>query len=349
MKKSFLAICAALTALASCTQSELENKVDPKQPVEIKLNSTAVSIDPASRSPFEGSIGAPNSLTAMVIATPSVSKNYASAYVSGNMTFTDQTTKVSFNSGYTGNNYYPSDDSELTLAGLYPATGWTMNTSNAFYTITGCEDLMLAKEVTSKKSLDLAGTTPRLEFKHLLTKLDITFKAEDATAATAWGKVNKVEIVNVEGTSRPATDITAVFATGNATLGNLVTPFACFTMSESAGTKTYTNTRYDAQAYDLTTTGAYQAYSMIAPLNLASGRGTADITFRIYAQGAPQQGGVKYIDVPVSLRNTANAQFTGSTAGKYFTISMLFKAKSIQAIATVTDWQNGGSANPEIQ
>lgn len=355
MRKRFLPLLA-LVALASCTQNEMDLKESNDQ-VPIMLGANALSVDASTRAPFEGTIGAGNELTAYVAASVT-EDDYTTRYAVGTMVFANETDPVGYiidNTtnpavAFNGKSYYPADGTKLYLAALYPATGWANPTQTTTFTFTGKEDVMAAAQVSADKtahaaitgSSPIASTIPAFNFKHLLTKLNLKFKAEDQAAIDAWGTVSKIELIAAQGSgSNIWNKIEVTLKTGGASTGSGFTghtagnPFKCYVYEENASNVLeYTDTEYVSQAYSLTTTDIYQAYTLVAPVTAT---GTGDFTFRVYATGAKETAGQKYVDVPVDLKKGGTA-FTGDTQGKAFDITLLFKAKIITATASVTGW-----------
>lgn len=362
MRKRFLPLLA-LVALASCTQNEMDLKEANNGQVPIMLGANALSIDASSvtRTPFEGTIGAGNNLTAMVLASKTTN-SYVTRYAEGCMTFTDETTDVEYITDNTttpavafdGDSYYPANGDMLYFVALYPAklnpataAGWVVNTNTSEYTFDGCTDVMAAAQVSGDKTAHAAATTPTpvtstiptFAFNHLLTKLNLKFKADDQAAIDAWGKISKIELIKAGGNNSVNTKVTVTLLNGTATTPSAfsmgTTTFKCYGLTEDASNvKTYTDTEYVTQTYDLTTTSTYQAYTLAAPI-IADG--SEDYTFKVYAANA--QGGS--MEVPVDLKRTVSGTttlFTGDTQGKAFDITLLFKAKTITAIAAVTGW-----------
>lgn len=364
MRKRFLPLLA-LVALASCTQNEMDLKESNDQ-VPIMLGANALSVDASTvtRAPFEGKIGDDSqTLTAMVLASKT-NTSYVTLYAKGCMTFTDETTDVGYITAtspapavaFTGNSYYPADGSKLYFSALYPAddTKWSVAVTAATYTFDGCTDIMAAAQVNADKTAHAAtvapdpvtaSTIPAFAFKHLLTKLNLKFKAEDQAAIDAWGKISKIELIKAGANSNVNTKVEVDLINGTAATASAfatgASTFKCYGLTEVAATapasgmvKVYTDTEYASQTYDLTTTAAYQAYTLAAPI---MADGTADYTFKIYAANA--QGGS--MEVPVDLKRTVSGTttlFTGDTQGKAFDITLLFKAKTITATAAVTGW-----------
>lgn len=344
MKKSLFSLLA-IVAMTSCTQSDILLRSDNN--VEIQLKSSALSVEAVTRSPFNGQISSSNTLEGRVVAT-ATSGNYATRYVDGTMIFADPATTTHFETGYTGKKYYPADGTDLYIFGLYPATGWTLSTKGEL-TFTGTEDVMVAKEVAwnKTKAQQATGNIPNLAFTHLLTKLNISLQAADDDAISAWGVISKIELLKVKG-SDPNAQVNVDLVNGVAaanTFNGGTSPFKCYGMTEAASVKTYTDVEYAGQNYALTKDPVYQAYSLVAPVDLASPAVTGDLVFKIYAVGAAN--GAQ--EVTVELKDASGNDFTGFTQGKAFDINLKFKATEIVATASVTDWTQAGSSDTEIQ
>lgn len=344
MKKSLFPLLV-MVAMTSCTQCDILLRSD--NDVEIRLKSSVLSVEAVTRSPFNGEILASNTLKGRVAATTTTG-NYATLYVNGTMDFADQSTVTHFDTGHTGKKYYPVDGSDLYIFGLYPATDWVL-TPTVGITFTGKEDVMVAKEVSwnKAKAQQLSDNVPNLVFKHLLTKLDISLQAADNAAIEAWGEITKIELVKVKG-SNPLTHVTVDLPNGTAaeaafSVGS--SPFKCFGMTETAGTKTYTDVEYTDRTYTLTTTPVCQAYTLMAPVELASPAAAGDLVLKVYAGDIA--GGAQ--EVTVELKNAAGSDFTGFTQGKAFDINLKFKATEIVATAGVTDWTQAGRSDTVIQ
>lgn len=344
MKKSLFSLLA-IVAMTSCTQSDILLRSDNN--VEILLKSSALSVEAVTRSPFNGQISASNTLEGRVVAT-ATSGNYATHYVDGKMIFADPTTTTHFETGYAGKKYYPVDGTDLYIFGLYPATGWTLSTKGEF-TFTGTEDVMVAKEVSWNKSKaqQTTGNIPNLDFIHLLTKLNISLQAADDDAIEAWGTISKIELLKVKSAdpnTQASVDLVRGMAAAN-TFNGGASPFKCYGMTETASVKTYTDVEYASQNYTLTKVPVYQAYSLIAPVELADPAVTGDLQFKIYAAGA--NNGAQ--EVTVELKDASGQDFTGFTQGKAFDINLKFMSTNIVATASVTDWTQAGSSDTEIQ
>lgn len=359
MRKRFLPLLA-LVALASCTQNDMDLKEsNDRVPIMAGANALSVDASTVTRAPFEETIGADNNLTAMVL-TSKTSNSYVQTYAKGCMTFADETTAVGYITdnattpppavAFSGDSYYPANGDKLYFSALYPAdTKWSVAVTDASYTFDGCTDVMAAAEVSGDKTAHAAtvapdpvtpSTIPAFTFNHVLTKLNLRFKAEDEVAIAAWGDISKIELIKA-GNTTVNTKVTVTLLDGSAVTASAFSTgaptFKCYGLTEVDATlpatgkiKTYTDTEYAAQTYKLTTTSTYQAYTLAAPI---VADGDADYTFKIYASKAKDEFAV----VPVDLKKSGTA-YTGDTQGKAFDITLLFKAATITATAAVTGW-----------
>lgn len=349
MKKIYLPLLAAML-LAGCTQNEV-TQTPVNGEVELKLKSSALAIDGSTRAPFEGEGGT----VAVPLVTKVLVKEQANDYTGlyntadDKITFTDGT-----QTGFTTTKYYyPSDGTGLDICGLYPyaATGtaagqWDLTATNAAFAFNGSQDVMAAAQVTTTKAQAQASTYPTLAFSHLLTKLIIKVKAEDAAAIAAWGHVTQIELVKAKG-SAPNSKATVALATGTAPRASAfsisLNPFPFYAVT---GGTTYTNTAFTGQTLALTTDPTVVAYSLVAPI-LADGSntaGSADFELKVYTEKGDATG----VNVPVGLLTNASATYAGETQGKAFEITLTFKATEIKAKATVSPWVLDGTSSPEI-
>lgn len=186
------------------------------------------------------------------------------------------------------------------------------------------------------------GDYPQLEFKHLLTQLVIMAVAEDDAAIEKWGQLTDITLTKV-GTSNPSSAVTVTLSTGTADESTaFATPLSNGMSFWVVGANP--ETAFATQAKDLTTDGEEVAYSMVAPLENATG--TADYTLAVKTENS----GTTPVRVTVNLKQSANqASYTASTQGKKFIVTLTFKATEIKATATVEDWEEDGGSSEEIQ
>lgn len=353
MKKLYVPVLALLT-LASCSKSELANRpVVENDMVEIMATSKALTIE--TRAPFEGSIASDNTLTAVVLGSTTTA-DYTTTYCYGEMTFTDDNTTAA---SFATPQYYPVNDDMVYLCALYPtsATGWQNIGQTATYKFDGKTDVMAAKEESNNKT-GATGTTnpvvapkvPSFTFKHLLTKLVVKVKAEDAAAQKVWGNITAISLIKANnGDVFDTAEVT--LATGAAATGTAFSNAAADGMAFyriDAATPAYTDNAVDAtdNKIELTTDAVEAAYSLVAPI--IAGNSADHFTLKVSTDldGTPT---VKEVSLKLSTADETPVVFTGDTQGQAFEITLTFKATEIVATATVTDWVKGGNTEVPIQ
>lgn len=336
MKQLFV-LLLAVAAMVSCSKNESVTGPDvPADGVEIKASSMVRTIE--SKAPFEGAISATQNLTAKVLIS-TVTGDYSSPIHNGTLTFTQAGTST----GFTPAVYYPSStaDSPVYLVGLYPSTGWgnVQNSNEIEYTFDGSQDVMAAAEVSGTKALAQADTHPAFTFNHLLTKLNLSVKAESAEAAAAWGKVTEITLEQA-GEKTPKNQMKVALNTGTATFPYEGTGTFSFYAKDGDA---YTDNAFTAQAKELTTDLTEIAYALVAPI---TADGTKDFKLRVKTQKGSEAEVISMVDIDLTAKEGSTL---GDTKGQAFALTLTFKATEITPSATVADWIEGGSAGAEIQ
>lgn len=346
----FLLSLLAVAAMASgCSKNDGTTPTPAPQPDGTPIAVCGKALTVSSKAPFEGTIGNTNTLKALVLGSQTTG-DYTTTYCKGTMTFSDQSSSVGYDAdGFSGTKAYPAGGSDLFLAGLYPIDGqftgqnWTVNGTTAAYTFTGVEDVMSAPQVTTTKTQADAGTYQTLAFSHQLTLLEIQVVAEDAGAATAWGTLQEIKFTGTFGNTA-----TVTLASGESVISG-----------SAAGWKIYDATTHNAitgasitipTATDHTTTEKIKesaekvGYTMVAPITAT---GTGDFTASVTTLPSGGTSTTK-AGISIDLKNTTGTTFTGDTKGKKFVVTLIFRAKDIQAVGSVTDWVDGGSADADV-
>ncbi len=359
MKKVFLML--AVVAMASCSKSELSERPVVGD-VEIKMGSTVLGIE--SRAPYvsatgENAVASDNKLTAHVLVSTVkgtyLSTDNASWWGQGDIEFGSGTPTANI-VGFTPALYYPADAAkEVHLFGLYPHTGWTVNTTDgrsATYNIDGKSDLMTAETATTTKAAAQAGTYPTLSFKHLLTKFDVKVVAENQAAIDAWGKITKIELVKGLNDTDPANSVKVTFVDNSVDFTASTGVISFYGASESAGTKTYTDVKVgdtpaggsDPEYITLATTEKLAAYSIVAPVTPTAA--TDVIKLKVYTE---ELAAGKEVPVKLEKDPSTSTPVLESTDGKEYTITLTFKATAMDVEGKVTGWGNGGSGSADVE
>ena len=348
MKRIFLSLFAVAAMAAGCSKNDGGVPApEPSKGTLIAVQGKALTV--SSKAPFEGTIAGDNTLKAFVLGSQTAG-NYTTAYSKGTITFGDESSTVGYDAdGFTGSKAYPADGSDLYLAGLYPIDGqfsglnWTVSGTTVAYTFTGVEDVMAAAQIATNKTKADAGTYETLTFNHQLTLLEIQVVAEDAGAAAAWGALQEVKL-----TGSFTNTATVTLAAGTAAYSGSATDWPVYDATSNAAI-TGASITIPAAADNSTTEKIKESavkvgYTMTAPIT-ATGTGdfTASVTTLPAGGAATTKGGIS-----IDLKNTAGATFTGDTKGKKFVVTLIFRAKDIQAVGSVKDWVPGGSADADV-
>lgn len=232
---------------------------------------------------------------------------------------------------------YSQSGQSIYFVGMYPSTNWeTLEEGKiAQYTFTGKEDVMFAHRVSGYYQAGGLSVIPNLLFHHLLTWLKFEIKAESEDVANMWGPISEIKIrsndrvkIGFDYTeSNWAEKIVFSGSTGDPRL-NLY--------------KKDTDEIFPGDSYVIPySTTEEVAYVMCAPVV------GANQEYDYYLEITTQH---RTTTVPINLKSAQHTAFSGSTMGKQFTLSLLFKAGNNVAVSTVvTDWENGGVSSGTIE
>lgn len=218
--------------------------------------------------------------------------------------------------------YYPSTDVPVYLVGMYPSAGWTTSDgTSGLFSFDGSKDVMFAPEVSNH--INTSANYPILRFRHLLTWLKINIAAENQETADVWGKLKSISLKSMD-------QVSILFETGAAT----------FTESETAHVMPLRLVSDDsaltARSLVLPLSSEYMAYVLCAPVIATDSAEEYVLTINTVNR--------VNVQVPLNLKAADGSDFSGSTAGHQFTISLKFvQGDNILTSAVVSEWQNGGS------
>lgn len=225
--------------------------------------------------------------------------------------------------------FYPSNDKMVYFVGLYPQTAWTARDASGVSgslgdcTFDGKTDVMYAPEVFNRYTT--APTYPILAFRHLLTWLRFKVCADSQESADAWGKVTDIKI-------KSRNRLTMSFQTGSLSFNGDPVNMSAYTPEDQP---------FTGQAVELYTTPFEVAYVLAEPVTATNSNN--EYTLVVSNEGR------KDVEVPINLKAKNNTDFTGSTAGHQFTITLKFaNGDNIMTTVAVSPWENAGSMIIEV-
>lgn len=224
-----------------------------------------------------------------------------------------------------------------------------------------------------QKSKASATVYPTFNFTHKLTLVNVKVYTPTQKEQAAWGKITKIELISVAGVAAgvnnncDVTLETGVAAVSGAATGTDVTPFYAYNTTDkytdkvistqddldadTATEKTHFGpveiaTAATAEGTATAAAAQYVAYSMIAPFTAISHAIRANLILKVYTEKYEEgteakimhlyESAVTY-DASGNVTNTDD--YTGSTEGKKFDVTLKFVGKEIEAAASVTDWE----------
>lgn len=351
MNKLLTFATIASVALAGCSKNDMP-EVPGNTDAHIRFGAEALTVD--TKAPFEGVISGSNELKAWIIGSKTTNdysdiyKDTNNAEAKGDVTFTDNgTTESGFS---TGVKWPAVTTTTVYFRGFYPgSTTWTTEAIKATADVDGKTDLMLAPQISGSQQTVVTDGNPLLfKFSHLLTKLHVKVVG-NASTADEWGDIVKISLSKAVNVA-PANKVEYTYA-GESTAfsGTVETPFYLAIMAADKSVS-YTDNAFAGQSYAIPADGTVTlaGYSLVAPVTAVAGSGDVkdEFTLNITTTKGAATGGK---DIAINLKGTDGNDFTGSTAGKKFDITIQFRtAGQITATATVTDWVDGGSGNGQM-
>jgi len=182
---SMISIAATVAAMTACTSEsdEVDNVIDAKVPIE--LNAGVLEIT------SKAVVNQGDQFDAQVIASKTTGEYTAPLWNengAGNISVATNG-EVTFSPAQ----YYPTDNTEIFMIGYSPRA--TATNGIVAYTITGDNDIMVSNQISGSRT-NKAKAGKELQFKHLLTQLQIKVIAADTDSKNAWGGIKSIEVVN---------------------------------------------------------------------------------------------------------------------------------------------------------
>lgn len=235
--------------------------------------------------------------------------------------------------------------------GLHPNTAWAYTTdgdktSTASQAFLGYRDFMYAPQVSGYKNIE---DNPKLHFFHLLTWLRVEVKVSNTAAAASWGKLTNIVLNNqnrqitIDLSTVPT--INSDYSITQANIGNLVT-FSSVEPTTLNFYQTGTDTSMESGVdVTLTTTETEVAYVLCEPFKNATNENPATYNMTVYTENRSDG-----VPVSVTLKSDENTNFTGSTMGRQFVITLTFgEGGYISSKARVTEWLPGGYITQDVE
>ena len=229
-----------------------------------------------------------------------------------------------------------------------------------------------------KKNEASATVYPAFNFKHKLTLVNIKAYTPTQKEQAAWGKITKIELIAVNGVATGVNNLCTVtlkdaVAAVSGAAANVVVPFYhCALNTATPAALVYDDLKISNQddkdadtdgvlygpveipapasatAADFESKDAkYVAYAMIAPFQAITATTTRfNLKLKVYTEenkdGIEAKVNTLYdsaltYDASGAVQNTDD--YTGSTEGKKFDVTLKFAGKEIVASASVTDWE----------
>jgi len=341
MKRTIIYSICLMSLFSACQK---QDSVETDKNCSIYLSAGTVE----TRSPFEGTVPSEQEVLDALVCVSTTEFSFPSDGADGttdgtigkhlNVQFQSKSSQLVNGAYYNKDHVVP-----VYFIAMHPQSGWsfTDNNTHVSFEFNGSHDIMFAPHTSGKYQ----AKNPHLGFKHLLTWIKLEIQAESEDVATAWGPL---ESVTIECKNQLSFDINKEFNTTDIEFSNdgslSFYQTGTFPDQEFPG----------AGKYEMTTTAVDAAYVLCAPVTATE---RDEIAFE--QNGETVRTNEYYINiktsnrnvrVPVDLKTSEKAWFSGSTSGKQFTISLTFKmGNNIAVSASITDWETGGIGFGKIE
>ncbi len=364
MKNGFYAICWLGLILCSCQKEEEGVRMDSAR--NIYLTAT-VENTLTTRAPFL--LSAPDQNNPLKVAVWASTTEYKFPDEGKNgkdgSNVVALHTSANFTSGeeqLLNDAVYPKEGgSKVYFVGMHPENGWTTPAADdpdpalaakageiATKTFDGSEDVMFAPQISGEYAQNVTEW-PKFEFRHLLTWLRVSIKADGEAVSKAWGRLKSLKVkspggvtIDLSGEYDPTAPQDRVSFSGDAELDFYKTGTDNVFVDPNDESTWYTlqDEATDAVAYVLC---APVMASANDPDQLPTIVRTAEYTLLVETEN-------RSVEVPIDLMKDASTDpptyFEGYTMNNRFTLNLNFKmGNNIAVTATVTDWKTGGISN----
>lgn len=364
MKNGFYAICGLGLILCSCQKGEEGVRMDSARSIYLRAT---VENTHTTRAPFF--LSAPdqqNPLEAAVWASTDELEGFPDGTDNGKDGKVALHTSAKFTSGeeqLLNDAVYPKEGgAKVYFVGFHPIDGWATPRADdpdpaqaakagkiATKTFDGSEDVMFAPKISGEYAQNVTEW-PRFEFRHLLTWLRVSIKADGEAVSKAWGRLKSLKVKSAAGVTidligeyDPAAPRNRVSFSGDTELNFYKTGTDDLFVNPDDESTWFTlppDEAADAVAYVLC--APVQA-SENDPDQWPATVRTTEYTLLVETEN-------RSVEVPIDLMKDASADppayFKDYTMNDRFTLNLNFKmGNNITVTAKVTDWQAGGISN----
>lgn len=354
-------VLVALVLFVSCEDVSEEpffpDLPDKEMRTEIKVSSVVRSIE--TRAPFEGTTATDFTALVPLSDQPGDWGTYLWENPLGG-TYGTITFNGTSSAGFDPPRYYPHATDDIAMFGLYPVDlAWQIGQWNSSTNISGKDDIMLAKQITSNKE----SKTNVLTFNHELTWLDMTVKAESDYAEKAWGSITSMKIYTVQKEGLYPTEATAETQqalyqywaplrikldprpNGDKAVVETEQPWGISCWTKGNDGKEVEITDHEVASLALTVQGK-NAYCLAPPIIAPSTTEDTSPLAVCYYLGINTENHQSAIYIPLEAKTTDGQPVTlqagKSTAGMKFAVTLVFKAAAISGEVTIEEWKEAG-------
>ncbi len=361
MKNRFYALCGLSLLLFSCQKEEAAAPADPARSIYLRAQ---VENTMATRAPY--TLSEPNQTHPLKVAvwastTPGEFKNLGKT---GADNVVALHTTANFTNGaeqLLNDAIYP-ENAIVYFVGLHPEDGWTTPTEGnmagktASFTFKGCEDVMFAPQISGKYGENVT-IWPIFQFRHLLTWLRVTVKADGEAVSDAWGRIKSLKIKSMSG-------VTVDDLIYDRTADRTKKIEDCFSFSneteldfyKTGSDEVFVDKNNDQTWYTLPYDNAVEvAYVLCASVEATKddpedATKTTEYTLIVETES-------RTVEVPIDLMTTTDpptnpptqTNFEGNTRNRQFLLNLTFKmGNKIAVKADIADWAMGGSGSEEL-
>lgn len=245
---------------------------------------------------------------------------------------------------------YPAKEgTPVFFVGMHPENGWSTPADpdpkagkTATKTFNGSEDVMFAPQISGQYAENVEEW-PTFKFRHLLTWLRVTVKADGEAVSAAWGKLKSLKI---KSKNTVTVDLGREYAADCVTFdGDTELDFY-----KTGTDAVFLNKDDESTWYALPDDAAEEvAYVLCAPVQATAydpyeyEQNNVEVKTSEYTLIVETEN--RSVDVPVDLQNAESSCFAGSTMRHEFLVNLNFKmGNNIAVSAAVTDWVTGGLA-----